>query len=657
MKTAFNLLSIALLNFFLVLFISCKKDEDNSINDKPVTKADFVISGISEDETIAIGKPLEIELKLTPDGTALKKVEFYLNTTLIESDTVKPYSIKIETEALEQGIYNFKAIAVINTSESISKQVKFNLKYDFIVTLPKDGFYTGQTDEKLGSLSFSVEGKTIKNLRRKYTNGNYLINELYPSAIAMIPQKEGFKVNTGNYNLTGSYDGKHTIVGNVTIKSITINYRILDIIPPEPKFSIKPQSANFLTTFKFDPDSTIDEKDLKESLKIRWDFEGDSIWDTDWHIIASTDHIYKKSGQFKPILEVIDSDSLISRITKTLDVHRFIKEPVTIPNVTFEEIPGGGFIAIKKTSRDQSLIRYDSEWTVIWETPVPEQGGYYDEPALSKIKLTSDNGFFFVGSYRTRTSGTGSTQSDIFMLKTDQNGIIEWKNIIGTSSVSDEMGEDVIETSSGGYLVIGGRYWKNSLILLKLNSEGTKEIEKRYERANSEGIGFVDIVEIANNEYYIFENVGSSSTGKGILLTRVDTNCEIREEKNLLEGIKANANVIRKSLDDNYIIGGEQYLYNGLIFKMDKSGSILWQTSISGSRIYDFFELPDNGLITLGSKYSTTSTICNIHKLSPLQEVLNKFEYQGISTIRFIKSINENYRIVGDSKIYEVIAF
>ena len=62
----------------------------------------------------------------------------------------------------------------------------------------------------------------------------------------------------------------------------------------------------------------------------------------------------------------------------------------------------------------------------------------------------------------TRSYGFGG--SDIWLIKSGSNGLIEWNTYIGTEH--DEQGGQIIQTEDSGYLVVGNRTNEQEKILM-----------------------------------------------------------------------------------------------------------------------------------------------------------------------------------------------
>jgi len=98
-------------------------------------------------------------------------------------------------------------------------------------------------------------------------------------------------------------------------KTITV---LPDTTPPLAMFEVLPsQIGDINTIFKFDASNTINMNKTNGDVQIRWDWEGDGIWDTGYRSDPQAYHRYIVPGTYQASLEVIDDENLtnIARIT------------------------------------------------------------------------------------------------------------------------------------------------------------------------------------------------------------------------------------------------------------------------------------------------------------------------------------------------------
>ncbi len=79
-------------------------------------------------------------------------------------------------------------------------------------------------------------------------------------------------------------------------------------LPPVAKFKISAYLADTVSVLEFDATAVTDPEDQQLALFVRWDFQGDSKWDTDYSNQKLAAFRYDKKGLFHPILEVKDQD-------------------------------------------------------------------------------------------------------------------------------------------------------------------------------------------------------------------------------------------------------------------------------------------------------------------------------------------------------------
>ncbi len=77
--------------------------------------------------------------------------------------------------------------------------------------------------------------------------------------------------------------------------------------PPKASFNVIPNSGDTLTNFLFNASGCSDNEDAEFILQVRWDFEGDGIWDVNWNSNKIINHQFKQKGYYPVLLEVRDS--------------------------------------------------------------------------------------------------------------------------------------------------------------------------------------------------------------------------------------------------------------------------------------------------------------------------------------------------------------
>jgi len=79
---------------------------------------------------------------------------------------------------------------------------------------------------------------------------------------------------------------------------------------PKAKYAVEPARGLVSTSFTFDADSVSDNEDPKSVLEVRWDWDNDGEWDTEFTTEKTAEHQYSLVGHYQPKLEVRDTKNL-----------------------------------------------------------------------------------------------------------------------------------------------------------------------------------------------------------------------------------------------------------------------------------------------------------------------------------------------------------
>ena len=135
-----------------------------------------------------------------------------------------------------------------------------------------------------------------------------------------------------------------------------------------------------------------------------------------------------------------------------------------------EETDDGGFIVSGYTDgmgaggKDVFLIKLDASGIISW---FKLYGNSLDEFSYTAMQCY-DGGYVITGNSNSNSAGS----SDIFLIKTDGNGTVEWANNYGTAGY--EWGNDIVQTQDNGFVITG------TSLLLKTDSIGTLIWSRTY---------------------------------------------------------------------------------------------------------------------------------------------------------------------------------
>ena len=211
------------------------------------------------------------------------------------------------------------------------------------------------------------------------------------------------------------------------------------------------------------------------------------------------------------------------------------------------QVSDGGFIIAGASNYMGLLIKTDSGGDVEWHQT------YENSTALYSARETSDGGFIAVGYYECDT--LPGCYPDIYLLKTDGSGIINWEKYDGTSDNND-WARDVIQTQDD-FVVTGT--WND-------NGNNSKAMLRKY-----------------------------SSTGE-LIWDEIYSSSAANEINSMLE-----------TSDGDFILAGytgtQHGDYKALLIKTDPSGQQIWKKniqSIGSTELYAICESPNGGYIGAG---------------------------------------------------------
>ncbi len=197
-------------------------------------------------------------------------------------------------------------------------------------------------------------------------------------------------------------------------------------------------------------------------------------------------------------------------------------------------------------------------------------GGAKDDVG-NAVRQTSDGGYIIVGN---SDVGAGSTEQDIYLIKTDAQGEQSWEKTFDVVGISDN-GHGVEQTTDGGYIIAGAG-------LIKTDASGN--------------------VEWSKNSAYFINDVKQTPDGGYIAvsgdLIKYDAN---GNEEWTTTGQGGNA--VGLTSDGGYIVTGEYTLsYVAGLIKFDAAGSTEWTQYYGGysSKGHAVQQTSDGGYIFAG---------------------------------------------------------
>ena len=309
-----------------------------------------------------------------------------------------------------------------------------------------------------------------------------------------------------------------------------------------------------------------------------------------------------------------------------------------------EQTIDGGFVIAAQSSSygsaDQMyLVKTDDSGNLQWQRTY---GGGYTEKAHS-VQQTTDNGYIIAGS----TNSMGSGGYDMYLVKTDSLGTMEWQRAYGGSGT--DRGHNAVQTFDGGYAIAGyTESWGAGafdVYLVRVDASGDTLWTRTY------GGGLEDLThygrcleQTSDGGFVLTGYTKSFSNGLyDIYLIKTDPLGNLEWQKNFGGSDMDMGRSVQQLPDDGYIIGGSTKcwgsgLYDVYIVRTNADGESLWTRTFGGSG-YDYGEsvqrTADNGYIIGGFTKSFGSGEFDIYmiKMEPDTTGIEETNTRGINQL------------------------
>jgi uncharacterized delta-60 repeat protein len=267
----------------------------------------------------------------------------------------------------------------------------------------------------------------------------------------------------------------------------------------------------------------------------------------------------------------------------------------------------GGYVVAGGTSSfgagldDIFVVKLDSAGNVVWTKTI---GGSFTDVALSIIQ-SSDGGYVVAGG----TSSFGAGDYDIFVVKLDSAGNVQWTKTIGGSSW--DVALSIIQSSDGGYVVAGltssfgaGGY---DIFVVKLDSSGNV-VRTKTIGGSSDDVAY-SIIQSSDGGYVVAGWTSSFGAGNSdIFVVKLDSAGNVQWTKTIGGSSWDVALSIIQSSDGGYVVAGLTSSfgagdYDIFVVKLDSAGNVVWTKTIGGSygdRAYSIIQSSDGGYVVAG---------------------------------------------------------
>ncbi len=251
----------------------------------------------------------------------------------------------------------------------------------------------------------------------------------------------------------------------------------------------------------------------------------------------------------------------------------------------------GGFLLVGNCYDNDTiiLIKTNSRGIKEWKKSIGENKNYY----AATIKKTSNDTYVIVGS----------NNQSILLIKINSIGDILWGKTIETDP-RHEVGYDIIETSSGDFLIVGAIRWNwlnSNNIVVKTDSEGNLLWAKTFGSKDSH---FMSVDEVSDGGYIITGTFLANGESY-VWLIRTTIDGDVTWDKKFNRNGMGNGISVQQTTDNGFIIGAESddITFRLWVLKTDDQGNMVWNKTygvIRGTYISSVKQTSDNGFIICG---------------------------------------------------------
>ncbi|HEU4718687.1 MAG TPA: T9SS type A sorting domain-containing protein [Bacteroidia bacterium] len=309
------------------------------------------------------------------------------------------------------------------------------------------------------------------------------------------------------------------------------------------------------------------------------------------------------------LLAVVFTAHILSAQTK---INEAIGGPGQDEAIYAETTTDGGYVIVGWTTSygvwgwDIYLVKTDSLGAIEWTKTYGANGDEVD----CFVQQTTDGGFIITA--RSNSFGAGST--DVYLIKTDPAGNLQWTKTIGGSDWDE--GHAVLQTPDGGYIHTG--YTRSfgaggdDVYLMKNDSAGNLLWTKTYGGAGDEHGHFIQ--QTIDGGYIIGGETNSFGAGGwDYYLVKFDVSGNLQWSKTYgSPGDDHGWSVQQVPSDSGYIIGGFTNGYgtegeDALLIRTDAGGNVTWSKTYGGASADEAYAVhlcSDGGFIIAGNTKS-----------------------------------------------------
>ena len=222
------------------------------------------------------------------------------------------------------------------------------------------------------------------------------------------------------------------------------------------------------------------------------------------------------------------------------------------------------------------LAKFNSSGVIQWHRVL---SGENNDQSF-KLDIDSSGNVYVVGTTYISDSSFGN---QIFIVKYNTSGTLQWQRTLGAANWSSERGYGVSTDSLGNVYVFGnidpGPNGNRDFAIAKYNTSGTLQWQRILGGSNDEFNGLGGIDTDSSGNVYITGNTGSAGAGSGDLFIAKYNSSGTIQWQRTLSGFSNGRGIDIDSSGNVYVIsyGNINNTNCYLIAKYNSSGTIQWQ--------------------------------------------------------------------------------
>jgi len=284
---------------------------------------------------------------------------------------------------------------------------------------------------------------------------------------------------------------------------------------------------------------------------------------------------------------------------------------------SLQQTTDGGFIigahvnSFGAGQHDVYLIKINNSGDTLWTKTFGGPG----EDRFRELHQTADGGFILVSE----TLSFGEGNSDVYLVKTDSIGNLIWTKTYG--GISSDYGYSVRQTADGGYIIAG--YTRSfgaegtDVYVIKTDSSGNLDWTKSY-GGSSDDYGY-SIRQTTDGGYIIAGYTTSFGEAGDVYLIRIDSNGDLIWSRTFGGSQTDHGWSVRQTIDGGFIIAGYTRSFGSVnedvyLIKTDQMGNSGCNESIAATTWNNTTTIVKNATLTVvggGGQINTTTTIVN----------------------------------------------